>query len=140
VEFDASLLVIVGIFWVTYFILRVFFFTPMMKLLDEREERVESAQAIYDEAISSTSASIEEERQRLAEVRRQALAKRDEQRREANEQRGATLAEVNTLLQEKLATAATELDAQVATERATLEDRARDLAAQVTRSLLGRTA
>ena len=139
-EFDASLLVMMGIFWITYGILRVFFFGPMMRLLDERESRIESAQTVYDEATATTAERIEEEKGRLAGARRDALAQRDERRREANDQRLKTLAEVKRKVQERLAEASSELDAQVGVERETLESRARGLADEMTRTLLGRPA
>lgn len=139
-QFDASLLVMMGIFWVSYIILRFFFFNPMMRLLEERETRIESAQEIYDAALATAAERIEEEKGRLADTRREALAARDELRRKANDQRLSSLAEVKATVQQRLGEAGAELDAQVATERATLEDRARVLADEMTRTLLGRTA
>ena len=139
-SFDASMLVMMGIFWVTYIILRTFFFGPMMQLLEERETRIESAQEIYDGAVATTSERIEEEKVRLAETRREALAERDEQRRNANDQRLAALGELKAQVQERLGEAGAELDAQVATERSTLEEKARAIADEMARTLLGRPA
>lgn len=139
-EFDASLLVMMGIFWVSYGILRLFFFTPMMAMLDERDTRIETAQEIYDQALAETGERIEEEKTRLAETRRDALAQRDERRREANDQRLAALADVKGQVQERLREAGAELEAQVAVERASLEQQAQSLAEQMTRALLGRPA
>ncbi|MEE2776234.1 MAG: hypothetical protein VYE73_05670 [Acidobacteriota bacterium] len=139
-QFDASLLVMMGIFWVCYIILRVFFFKPMLALLEERESRIEGAQEIYDEAVAKTTEQIEAEKARLAETRREALAGRDEQRRRANDQRLEALAVVKGQVQERLAEAGVELDGQVAAERSTLEERARALADEMTRTLMGRPA
>ena len=57
-SFDASLLVIMAIFWVTYVILRVCFFKPMMALLETREGRVSSAQQIWDQAFADKANSM----------------------------------------------------------------------------------
>ena len=50
VSFNASLLVMMAIFWVMYLILRVFLFKPIMALLDDRRSRIETAQAALDGA------------------------------------------------------------------------------------------
>ena len=139
-SFDASLLVIMGIFWITYVILRVFFFSPMMRLLDERETRVSSAQTIYDEALNETAKSIDEERTRLAEARREAMAQREQQRREAQDKRLAMLSEVKTQVQGELNEARLELESQVAHERQTLGEKAQSIARQMAANLLGRPA
>ena len=83
VSFNASLLVMMGIFWATYWILRVYFFRPMMALLDDRRSRVETAQALYEESQAQTHKRLEEERGRLSEARSEAMASRDKERREA---------------------------------------------------------
>lgn len=139
-SFDASLLVMMVLFWASYLILRFFFFKPMTGLLDEREERIASAQAIYDQAAADTTARLEQERARLAEARHQAMVTREEQRREAQERRLAMLGEVKQKIQAELGEASLELEEQVARERRVLDERARALAEQMTRALLGRTA
>jgi F-type H+-transporting ATPase subunit b len=140
VSFDASLLVIMAIFWATYFILRVFFFKPMVRLLEEREEKVATAQQTWDAAFAETQKRLDEERTLLAETRRKAMNARVERRREAQDRRLATLAEVKKAMQAELAQAGATLAAQVDAERAVLAERSRALAAEITRKLLGKVA
>ena len=45
VEFDASLLVIMGIFWVSFLILRNFLFKPVLALLEDREAETAAARS-----------------------------------------------------------------------------------------------
>jgi F0F1-type ATP synthase membrane subunit b/b' len=139
VSFDASILVIMAIFWVTYFILRVCFFKPMVALLEEREGRVTTAQQTWDQAFAETQKSLEEERVLLAETRRKAMNARAERRREAQEHRLETLAEVKKSVQQELAQASTVLEGQVSAERETLAQRARGLADQIVERLLSAT-
>ena len=139
-SFDASLLVIMAIFWVTYVILRVCFFKPMMALLETREGRVSSAQQIWDQAFAETQQRLDEEKALLAETRRQAMNARAERRREAQEHRLATLAEVKRTVQGELAEATAAIDRQAQTERETLAQRAQDLADDIVRRLLGNAA
>jgi F-type H+-transporting ATPase subunit b len=140
VSFDASLLVIMGIFWVTYLILRVFFFKPMVALLEEREGRVATAQQTWEEAFAETQKRLAEERTLLAETRRKAMVARSERRREAQERRLQTLAEVKKTVQQELAEASATLEVQVRAERQVLAERVRTLADQIVRRLLGTPA
>jgi F-type H+-transporting ATPase subunit b len=140
VSFDASLLVIMGIFWVTYLILRVFFFKPMVALLEEREGRVATAQQVWEQAFAETQQRLAEERALLGDTRRKAMAARSERRREAQERRLQTLAEVKKTVQQELAEASATLEVQVRAERQVLAERVRTLADQIVRRLLGTPA
>jgi F0F1-type ATP synthase membrane subunit b/b' len=140
VSFDASLLVIMGIFWITYVILRVFFFKPMVTLLEEREGRVTTAQQIWEQAFADTQKRLEEERGLLSDTRRKAMAARTERRREAQDRRLQILGEVKKTVQQQLAEAGAALETQVRAERQVLETRVRTLADQIVRRLLGTPA
>jgi len=140
VSFDASILVIMGIFWISYFILRVFFFLPMVRLLDEREARVSGAQQRWDQKFAETQKRLDDERSLLAETRRKAMQAREQRRREAQDRRLAILGEVKKRVQAELAEASATLAAQVGRERAVLDGRVRSLADQIVRRLLGNVA
>ena len=139
-SFDASILVIMGIFWITYLILRVFFFKPMVALLEEREGRVATAQELWDQAFAETQTRLEEERTLLSATRRKAMAARAERRREAQDRRLQTLTAVKKTVQQELAEAGAALETQVRAERQVLETRVRTLADQIVRRLLGTPA
>ena len=139
-SFDASLLVIMAIFWVTYVILRVCFFKPMVALLEQREGRISTAQQTWDQAFAETQKRIDDEKTLLAETRRQAMSARAERRREAQEHRLQTLAEVKRTVQGELAEASASIDRQAQAERSTLAQRAQGLADDIVRRLLGTAA
>jgi F-type H+-transporting ATPase subunit b len=140
VSFDASILVIMGIFWISYFILRIFFFKPMARLLDEREGRIQGAQQTWDQVFAETQKRLEDERVLLADTRRKAMDARAERRREAQDRRLQTLQEVKKGVQAELVEASKTLATQVERERSVLAERSRDLAAQIVRRLLGTAA
>jgi F-type H+-transporting ATPase subunit b len=137
---DASLLVIMGIFWVTYLILRFFLFGPIQEILRERRETVDTARAEHEAATAKTDAKIEAERERLNEARVEAASKRDALRREAEEERHRILAETREATDQRLEKAQEELDETVAREREGLEDRARELAGRMADKLLEKSA
>lgn len=139
-SFNASLLVMMAIFWVTYLILRVFFFKPMMALLEERRSRIETAQAAFEGATTESDETMEQERARLSEARSQAMASRDNERREAQARRHEQLNQVKAEVLETLAVAASDLEASVARERESLDQRATEIADRIAEKLLGRPA
>jgi len=140
VSFDASLLVMMGIFWVVYWILRVFFFTPVLDILEQRKSTVGAAQAIHDEVTAETERKLEAERARLTSARAEAMATREKERRAAQARRAETLNEVKNQVQATLSSAAEDLDRQVERERAGLESRAEELAGAIAERLVGRHA
>src|SRR5688572_25097033 len=129
-----------AIFWVTYVILRVCFFKPMVALLDQREGRISTAQQTWDQAFAETQKRLDEERTLLADTRRQAMNARAERRREAQEKRLQTLAEVKRAVQGELGEASASIDRQVQTERIALGQRVNGLADEIVRRLLGTAA
>ena len=139
-SFDASLLVMMGLFWVTYLILRRFFFKPMMQLLEKRSSTIESAQTAFDGASEETRQKLETERGRMNNARVEAMATREQDRREAQARRAQQLADAKARVQKTLDDAAKELESNVDEQRASLEGEAQRLADRIATSLLGRTA
>jgi F0F1-type ATP synthase membrane subunit b/b' len=140
VSFNASLLVMMGIFWAVYWILRISFFTPVMNLLEKRQATISDAQGTYDSAVATTDDKLEEEHVRLTEARTQAMASRDQERREAQAKRQEQLDTAKAEIQERLSIAAKELENQVGIEKQSLEQQADQIAGTMVERLLGRTA
>ncbi len=137
---DASMLVILVIFWITYWILRKFYFAPITEILRERREAVETARAEHEAAAEQAEAKIAAEQGKLTQARAEAAAHRDALRKEAEEYREAVLAETREETGRQLETAQGELETEVATQRRTLEERARALADRMTDKLLEKSA
>lgn len=134
----AGMLAVVVIFLIAHWFLKVTFFRPLVRILERREERVDSAQQIYDRANADAEEALAEEKEKLNAARKRAAEHREALRKEAQEQRALVLAEVKQEVQEQLATVREELSEQVRRERVELEARARELADEMTERLLGR--
>lgn len=137
---DASMLVILVIFWITYWILKKFLFQPIMEILRERRETVETARAEHEAAAEQAETKIDAEREKLNRARVEAAARRDELRKAAEGHREAVLDETREETDARLRAAQAELEREVATQRETLETRARDLADRMADKLLERSA
>ena len=136
-DFDASLLVIMAIFWATYFVVRFYLVRPIMRLLQERDSEIVTAQETFDRAQAEVEARIEDQREKLAEARAEAAAHRDRLRKEAQEAREKLVAEARQEADAELRQALAALDAETAEQRRSLEARAERLAADMTAKLMG---
>jgi F0F1-type ATP synthase membrane subunit b/b' len=137
---DASLLVILVVFWILYALLRWSLFGPVQEILRERRETVEAARAEHEAAMAQTAAKIETERERLNQARVEGAARRDELRRAAETRRQGVLASTRGETEGRLGEAQEELERIVAHERRELEGTARVLAGRMTEKLLERSA
>jgi len=137
---DASLLVILVIFWTLYLLLRWALFSPVQEILRERRETVEAARAEHEAAMAQAAAKIEAERERLNQARVEGAARRDELRHVAEARRQEVLASTREETEGRLAEAQEELERIVAGERRELEAQARVLAGRMTEKLLEKSA
>lgn len=137
---DASLLVIVVVFWITYAILRWSLFGPVQEILRERRETVEAARAEQEAVTAQTAQKLDAERDKLNRARVEGAAERDALRRAAESRRQEILATTREETERQLAEAQEELERVVATERHALEAKARVLADRMTEKLVERSA
>lgn len=137
---DASMLVILVIFWITYWILRKFLFQPIVEILRERRETVETARAEHRAAAEQAESKIDAEREKLNHARVEAAAHRDALRKAAEEHREALLAETREEADQRLRAAQAELEGEVGVQRKVLAERARALADRMADKLLERSA
>lgn len=139
-EIDASLLAIFGIFCLTYLILRSFLFRPLERIIDQRENRVESARVDHESAVAEADAKIDAQKGLMADARTEMAEYRDGLRREAEGKRQEMLSQAKSAADGEVAEAQAELETVVQAERATLKERAREIAQQMVDRLLRRTA
>jgi len=138
VKFDASLLVVVAIFGVAYFLLKLVLFDPLLAILKRREARVESARQAWEQASATTEAALDAERQRLLAARREAAAKREAMRREALAKRASLVADAEAEAHRQLEKATAELQQTREREEQRLAGRVEELAAHISERLVGK--
>jgi len=137
VDFDASLLVIMAIFWATYVVVRYFLVRPILQMLNERDGEIRTAAETFDQTRADVRERVEAQRKKLAEARAEAAGHRDRLRREAQAARDRIVAEARQEAEAELGQAIAELDAETARQRRSLEARAERLAAEMTAKLMG---
>ena len=90
---DLSLLAIMVVFWATYAVLRAFVFTPLGKILRDREDSAAASAAALDAAVAREKETLAAVDLKLTEARRAAMSAREAARQEASARRQAVLDE-----------------------------------------------
>jgi F-type H+-transporting ATPase subunit b len=125
VDIDATLFVLIGIFLFLYVFLRVALFRPVMRVLEERERRIEGAKAEArrmqeraDKVLAEYEAFVRDARNKGAELRATLRQEgRDVEREilaEVRRETAAQLAEGKAALRAEMERAATALEMEVA--------------------------
>jgi F0F1-type ATP synthase membrane subunit b/b' len=135
---DLSLFVVMAVFWATYAVLRVFVFTPLGKILKDREDQTAASAAALEAAVSRERETLAAVDQKLTEARRAAMAAREAARQEASARRQAIVDDAR----EKSRAAADEfqkkLEAEAGAAREELRRGASAVAAEIAEIALGR--
>ena len=135
---DLSLFVVMAVFWATYAVLRVFVFTPLGKILKDREDQTAASAAALEAAVSRERETLAAVDQKLTEARRAAMAAREAARQEASARRQAIVDDAR----EKSRAAADEfqkkLEAEAGAAREELRRGASAVAAEIAEVALGR--
>jgi F-type H+-transporting ATPase subunit b len=130
-----ALIVSFLIFW---FIFNRLFFRPFLSLLSAREGRLKEFGARTQQLLEEARAADEIRERRLAEVRRDALTKRESQRRQAESDAAALMEKAKADARSVLEEAGSRIDKELAAAERELEQMATRLASEVAERVLGR--
>ena|SRR5436190_293371 len=135
---DLSLLAVMAIFIVEYFVVKVFFLKPINDILDAREVEARTAQEMHEAALARLKEATDRIEARMHEERRDAAQLRDKFRGEAGMYRSG-LVERTTAEAKKLVGEADErLTSDVKEAREKLVRDIESLARLATEKILGR--
>lgn len=135
---DGSLLIVMVIFIINYFVVRRFLVDPVTRVINERETDVRSADTLYEQALTKfndATASIEE---RLQSARKEGAAVRDRLRNEAASHRMTVIEKTRTEAEALIAEADAALRNDVAAARESILRESEDLAVLAAERVLGR--
>jgi F0F1-type ATP synthase membrane subunit b/b' len=135
---DLSLVVVVALFWATYWVLRQSLFKPVGSILEEREKASASATEALAKALEGQKETLAGIDRRLTESRREAMIEKDAVRAAANARRQELLDAAREKARAAAADAQRGLDAEVATAREQLRGEAHSLATEIASRTLGR--
>jgi F0F1-type ATP synthase membrane subunit b/b' len=135
---DYSLIAIMVIFIMTYFVVRKFFIEPINNVLEAREKETKSAEQIYEEAMARFNEATAKVEERLHLAKREAAQVRDRQRAEAAAHRSTVVQRTAAEAKKLIGDAETRLSEDVKTARETIVKESESLARLAAERILGR--
>lgn len=135
---DWSLLAIVAIFILNYFVVRKFFFQPVNAVLEERARETKSAEQIYEESLARFNDATSKMEEQLHVAKREAGNLRDRFRAEAGAYRTDVISRTQGEAQQYVTTGTTALNADVKEAREKIVRDAESLARLAAERILGR--
>ena len=130
-----ALIVSFLIFW---FIFKRLFFDPFLNTLGERERRLKELGERAEHLIGEAKNAEQERDRQLAELRREALARREIERRQAEQQAAHMIEEAKAQARASMEQTRAEIENQVSSAEQQLDAFARTLAAELAERALGR--
>jgi F-type H+-transporting ATPase subunit b len=133
-----------SVFWVVFFVLLLtlildrLFFRPLLGIIKQRENAVNSAKALADQAAAEARRATEEFDRQTSTARAEVYRQMDEMRRAAMDDRAALVDATRKETEAALAKARAELARDVEDARARLDKDAEALAADAASQILGR--
>ncbi len=125
-------------FLVFWFIFKRLFFDPFLEVLGRRENRLKELGARAERLIKEGRDAEQEHDRQLAELRRDALARREAERRRAEEQAAQMIEHAKAQARASMDRTRVEIERQVSAAERQLDAFARTLASQLAERLLGR--
>ena len=135
---DLSLLVVMAIFWATYWVLRVWVFKPLGAILEEREHLSARAAEALRVALEKEREAVAEVDRRLNDARRDVMTAREAARQVSSARRQEILDRARAEAQKAVTAAQDRLDAAVARTRDELRAAAEEMALEIASAALGR--
>ena len=114
------------------------FFGPFLRLLSDRERRLNDLHTQTTQLLSEERAAVERRAAELAEVRRVALAEREQERHVAQDKAAQMIADARAAAHDELEKIRAEIDKEFADAARQLEELAGVLAAELAGRVLGR--
>jgi F-type H+-transporting ATPase subunit b len=136
---DLSLVVVIVLFIVFAFILRAILFKPIGHVLDERQALTEGAMHEARASSRRYENSLADYEATVRQARAESYRKLEQERALALERRRALIEQAKQQSAEEIDRAKAEINQQAQQARAILESEARQIAQQISRTLLGRT-
>lgn len=137
-EPDISLLIVMAIFVINYFVVRRFFIKPIADVLDAREQESRNAEQLYEQSLARFNDEAAKMEEQLHVAKREAAQVRDRFRGEAAAHRSTVVEKTSTEAKAMVGEADAKLSSDVAVARERIVRESESLAHMAAERILGR--
>jgi F-type H+-transporting ATPase subunit b len=135
---DISLLIVMAIFVINYFVVRRFFIKPIAEVLDAREDETRTAEELYEQSLARFNEEAAKMEEQLHVAKREAAHVRDRFRGEAASFRQGVVEKTSTEAKAIVAEADAKLSSDVVAARTRIVTESEALAHLAAERILGR--
>lgn len=135
---DLSLVAVMVIFWINYFVVKRFFLVPINAVIEEREHEAKTAERLHEEALAKFNDATAKMEEQLHIAKREAGTVREQYRGEAASYRNDVVTRTTNEAKSVVAEAASRLERDVKEARDTIVREAESLARLAAERILGR--
>ena len=135
---DISLLIVMAIFVINYFVVRRFFIKPIADVLDAREQESRTAEQLYEQSLARFNDEAAKMEEQLHVAKREAAQVRDRFRGEAATYRSGVVEKTSTEAKAMVGEADAKLSSDVAVARERIVRESESLAHMAAERILGR--
>ena len=139
ISLDRTILVQMANFIILVLVLNHLLYKPLLKILDERKEKIDGTLKEAEQMMEEAEHKLEEYNNRIRQARQQAQQIVAEGRLKASEEQKRILASVRKEAEERLEKLQQELDAQKKSARDVLRRQAEVLSIKIAERVLGRS-
>ena len=139
VQPNITIVIVFGLFIIFAFILNQILFKPIGKVLDERESHTEGAAAEARAAARQYQSRLANYEETIRQARAESYRKIEEQRKAALDERQQLIEAARAQADAEIAKGREQIGKEAAVARTQLESEARQIAEQISRTILGRT-
>jgi F-type H+-transporting ATPase subunit b len=136
-KIDATALVVFAVVWILVLILTRIFFKPILRILDERADRIAKDKAVADGARNATEADLKRIEEGLKEARAAADAIRSTAEAEALKDKSRLVREVQAEGRAEVEKAKAELAREMDALKKDLDKHTEEIAATIEKRILG---
>lgn len=135
---DGSLLIVMLIFIVNYFVVKRFLVQPVNRVLSERESEIRSADTLYEEALTRFNEATDAFEERLQQTRKEGAVVRERLRTEASAHRATMIEKARREAEVIVEEAVSSLQSDVTAAREFIVRDSEQLARLAAERILGR--
>jgi len=140
IEINFTFIIQIINFLALIFILNIVLYKPILKLLDEREKRVDGQQAEAKKVIEDSQAIMADYNQKLYNAKVEAMNAKNAARNEASAQAGVIIEDARKKAEEIIDQMQQQMAAEIAQAKKDLEPELSVMAATIAQQILGRKA
>lgn len=140
IEINFTFIIQIINFFALIYILNIVLYKPILKLLDEREKRVDGQQAEAKKVIEDSQAIMADYNQKLYNAKVEAMNAKNAARNEASAQAGVIIEDARKKAEEIIDQMQQQMAAEIAQAKKDLEPELSVMAATIAQQILGRKA